>query len=86
MVDTEGSEMLRKYERADNVASIRLMNLQHKLVELLGLEDDTDVCYWNIRPGSWECADSPIGVCVYNSYTDPALDGCLICHEPHERK
>jgi len=36
--------------------------------------------------GHWECKKSPIGTCVYNHMEDSALDNCLICGEPHERK
>jgi hypothetical protein len=36
--------------------------------------------------GTWECKKSPIGLCYYNNMDDPALDNCLFCHEPHERK
>jgi hypothetical protein len=36
--------------------------------------------------GYWDCPDSPIGLCVYNHFEDRALDGCLFCHHPHERK
>jgi len=39
-----------------------------------------------VRIGDWDCADSPIGICVYNSDEDPAWDSCLICGEPDERK
>lgn len=34
----------------------------------------------------WECEDSPLSGCVYNTSIDPCMDRCLICHEPHERK
>jgi len=40
---------------------------------------------WNTA-GSWDCEDSPLGVCVYNHIEDPALDYCLFCGEPDERK
>ena len=40
----------------------------------------------NIEIGSWDCKDSPIGICFYDSMEDPVLDDCLICGEPHERK
>lgn len=36
--------------------------------------------------GWWDCSDSPIGLCVYNHFKDRVLDGCLFCHQPHERK
>jgi len=34
----------------------------------------------------WDCPTSPIGTCVYDSYTDRAWDDCLFCHDPYERK
>jgi len=37
-----------------------------------------------LEAGSWECAN-PYGVCFYNRLTDPALDHCLYCGQPHER-
>ncbi len=40
---------------------------------------------WN-TVGSWDCKNSPIGVCVYNHMEDPALDDCLYCGKPDERK
>ncbi len=38
------------------------------------------------RIGSWYCPKSPFGICAYDPYNDPALDGCLYCGQPHERK
>lgn len=34
----------------------------------------------------WECPESPVGTCMYDSVKDPAYDNCLICGEPYERK
>lgn len=39
-----------------------------------------------IEHGMWECAASPTGRCAYNADEDPALDMCLFCGGPHERK
>ena len=36
--------------------------------------------------GEWDCDKSPLGLCVYDKVNDPALDDCIFCHEPHERK
>jgi len=36
--------------------------------------------------GGWDCPLSPIGYCVYNHFEDPALDDCIYCHLPDERK
>lgn len=35
---------------------------------------------------TWDCKESPVGWCVYNKYKDPALDNCIFCGEPYERK
>lgn len=37
-------------------------------------------------PRSWECPKSPTGHCVYHPETDGALDDCIYCHQPEERK
>ena len=36
--------------------------------------------------GTWECEDSPLGLCVYNHFEDRCWDNCLFCHQPDERK
>lgn len=37
-------------------------------------------------PRSWDCPKSPTGHCVYHPETDGALDDCIYCHQPDERK
>lgn len=32
------------------------------------------------------CENSPTGWCVYDGRNDPALDGCVFCHDPCERQ
>lgn len=39
-----------------------------------------------LKIGSWECEDSPIGICAYNSKKDYINDFCLFCGGPDERK
>lgn len=36
--------------------------------------------------GTWDCEKSPVGYCMYHRWEDTAMDGCLYCGEPHERK
>lgn len=36
--------------------------------------------------GGWECQTSPTGQCVYNLDKDPAMDNCVFCGDPDERK
>lgn len=35
---------------------------------------------------TWDCENSPVGICVYDSLDDPSHDDCLYCHGPEERK
>ena len=37
-------------------------------------------------PFFWECEKSPFGWCTYDITTDPAMDNCIFCGEPYERK
>lgn len=54
--------------------------LRKALGEHLGIKpDDVDL-------GGWDCPSSPTGQCVYNSREDPALDDCVFCGGPDERK
>lgn len=36
----------------------------------------------------WDCEDerNSIGTCIYDKWNDPAMDSCLFCGEPYERK
>ncbi len=53
-----------------------------KAIEYLELTNE----YYNLEfDFSWGCPGE-LGYCVYNSYEDPCLDSCLICHQPQERK
>ena len=40
----------------------------------------------DLELGHWGCDKSPTGRCFYNSREDGALDHCLICGGPDERK
>jgi len=37
-------------------------------------------------PFFWECSKSPFGWCTYDTDADPAMDNCIYCSEPYERK
>jgi hypothetical protein len=39
-----------------------------------------------IEIGHWDCDLSPIGVCVYDGWSDSIHDHCLYCDGPEERK
>lgn len=34
----------------------------------------------------WDCEKSPDGTCSYNVLDDPAMDSCIYCGQPLERK
>lgn len=56
-----------------------------EIVRLLDRPDVTDPQYV-ARSVSWECEDSPTGLCIYYTENDPLQDCCLFCEDPLERK
>jgi hypothetical protein len=52
--------------------------------------DETDGHEFAVSPRlghcTWGCEESPVMLCVYDSYKDPAMDECLYCGLPDERK
>ena len=46
-------------------------------------EKYTHIC--KLGPYGWQCEDSPVGLCVYDSQ-DRAADHCIFCGDPDERK
>ena len=34
----------------------------------------------------WDCEESPVMLCIYDSNRDPAMDECVFCGLPDERK
>ena len=82
-------DQLKMVEKEINILSDQLSNKRGELFNLqmktiaeffgTGLLTDTEI-------GFHECQDSPIGICFYNVIEDPALDNCLICGDPEERK
>jgi hypothetical protein len=39
-----------------------------------------------LGPSGWGCAKSPVLLCVFDSIGDRAMDQCIFCGEPDERK
>ena len=87
----EVSEWLRQCEQA----------YQQQLAELLSYRDDIthasaalkrhasilyDIPISDIHLGGWDCKYSATGHCVYDTRNDRALDDCVVCHQPSERK
>jgi len=38
------------------------------------------------REGSWDCPESPTKLCWFDEAEDPAMDFCVFCGHPQERK
>ena len=41
---------------------------------------------YNITLGIHDCEKSPLLMCCYERFDDPAFDYCIFCGDPHERK
>lgn len=59
-------------------------NGKHNIAMALG--EALDIPWMHIELGGWECPSSPTGECFYDARNDPALDECLMCGGPDERK
>ena len=60
-----------------NELSIKVGSLELDIVEAYDLHDKIK--------GDWDCDKSPLGICFYNK-EDGAMDDCIFCHNPDERK
>ena len=47
-------------------------------------EKYTHIC--KLGPSVWACNESPVLLCVYDTIEDPAMDQCIFCGDPEERK
>jgi|TARA_R110000787_G_scaffold7481_2_gene25512 hypothetical protein len=73
-----------------------MVNIQrHAGVTIAGILDEavfyeTDGHEFAVSPRlghcTWGCEESPVMLCVYDSYKDPAMDSCIFCGEPDQRK
>ena len=79
----------------DGLAGIKILdelkyNLQDLIEELIVKtvqKDFPEIGSTDIHcPFFWECEKSPFGWCVYDPVNDPAMDECLYCGDPYERK
>jgi hypothetical protein len=41
---------------------------------------------WFKTTDVWECPESPFRLCMYHIINDRAMDCCVFCGEPYERK
>jgi hypothetical protein len=53
---------------------------------VLGIFPDAQELFMRWAEDGWKCKGSPAGVCVYNVEKDPAMDDCLFCGLPSERR
>ena len=51
-----------------------------------GVVPEEHIGYAKLGPEGWGCAESPVGLCVYDSIEDRAMDQCIFCGWPDERK
>jgi hypothetical protein len=74
---------------SDEQRIVEIKKLMHELryeqEKILDKYLGKGVGQWH-KIGEWKCKESPVGFCVYNPFEDRALDNCIYCHEPHERK
>ena len=49
---------------------------------------DDDFLYGVTELGfhGWDCEESPFAICAYDTIDDPAMDQCIFCGLPQERK
>ena len=47
---------------------------------------DGDISVDHVVSPQWDCDESPVGLCVYDTYRDQAKDQCIFCGDPLERK
>ena len=90
---TKVSEMVERYKNL-SVELGEVIHLMRNFVYDVGnlprfnIHMDTSKMMTLPDFGVHECEseDNPVGICMYFTYTDPSLDNCLYCHQPHERK
>ena len=79
-------------QQRDDFEDARNRYIQTRAILVLSLSEwlyerkNIDVLALDIKVGYWPCSESPIRVCFYYEYEDPALDNCVVCNLPHERK
>ena len=72
--------MLQSLARIQREAGSTISGILNEVVP----EKYTHIC--KLGPYGWQCEDSPVGLCVYDSINDPASDQCIFCGDPDERK
>lgn len=83
---------MRPYNRMHEFYTKEIQSLKIKLEELkkeLRSElENMGYDHPNFTLGfwGWDCPHSPIGKCIYNDWTDPDHDNCVICGDTSERK
>ena len=72
--------MLQSLARIQREAGSTISGILNEVVP----EKYTHIC--KLGPYGWQCEDSPVGLCVYDSINDRAFDHCIFCGDPDERK
>lgn len=78
-------EEIRLLQRELNTKKADLRDLQWKAIRVTQGSDISDLTI-PVESDNWDCEVSPIGYCVYDEAEDSALDECLYCGHPNERK
>jgi len=82
-------EILNELQKIENNLDDNLKRIKTLISDIqlfLIQKHNIHIASFDLTIGSWKCKNSPIGICFYNRFDDPALDECLICGYPHERK
>jgi hypothetical protein len=63
----------------------KILRIDARIREIVANRMDRNLDFFDVI-GTWDCPDSPFGLCMYNTFDDVAKDTCLFCSQPHERK
>lgn len=78
------------YIEIDEIADAAMIR-ENKRILHAGFDGQTingfyDDAQWFKIKILWDCPDSPFGFCMYNKVHDKAMDSCVFCGNPYERK
>ena len=82
----------KQQDKADH--AMRKAYHTHRKIEKLMQEEvhslvpETNKNWLVYKFTGWVCEseENPLQMCIYDERDDPALDDCLFCHDPYERK
>jgi len=82
----------RQKDKADHAASkayhthCKIDKLMQEEVHSLVPESNKNWLVYKFTGWVCESEENPLQMCIYDERDDPALDDCLFCHDPYERK